>query len=509
MEVWHRWRVKTGLGWLGLAAAIPVLAGAEGLWVDGYITDGCVLQRKAVLRIGGGATPGKRVEVMFRGEVHGTTSEADGRWEVACGPYEAGGPDPMEILSEGETIRVKKVLVGDVWIFLGQSNMAYTMAPYLPWTEGVPEYEEAIVSVDGRGISLMTQPRFVHHEPWDRVEGTWRAASPESVRHFSAVAWYTLSAMREASAVPLGGIVAAIGSTGIESWLPGSPLSGGQPTPDSDELGAFRSAIRTYCEEFRASTRLGERPKNQGPDLHEDYLYTPSGCYNALVHPLTRYPVAGWVWYQGEGNAKRAAAYRDQLARLIGAYRDLWGQAEAPFIVVQLPGYRPPEDPTGETWAALREAQRQVVLKTPRTALVTTLDVGDADRIHPRDKKPVGHRCARAAITLKAAPEGRYGNLPTKALLHTDGSVELSFTGHEPMPEASPDLVIEGLWPDGQRRQAHSVQRHQDRLRVVFDGPSGGPSEIRYAYENLPTASLFQADGAPVSPFMLSVSTTE
>lgn len=215
METWGRWSKGAGLGCLGMAAALPVLAGGEGLWVDGYVADDCVLQREAVIRIGGGATPGKRVEVVFRGAVVGTESKADGRWEVSCGPYEAGGPDTMEILSGGERIRVERVLVGDVWIFLGQSNMAYTMAPYLPWTEGVPEYEEAIASVEGRNISLMTQPRFVHHEPWDRVEGAWLAASPRSVRHYSAVAWYTLMAMREKSAIPLGGIVAAIGSTGL------------------------------------------------------------------------------------------------------------------------------------------------------------------------------------------------------------------------------------------------------------------------------------------------------
>jgi len=504
--------MREGLGnnrislWAGaMALLLPALGRGSDLRVDGYFSDGCVLQRGARVEVRGTSLPGARVEVDFRGEQAFGTTDPAGQWRVEIGPLGEGGPDPLEIRSGKSKIRINTVWVGDVWVCLGQSNMAYNMAPVLPWTEGVPDFESEIAVAGDEKISLLPMPRFVYHEEWDQIEGRWLRSEPASVRHFSAVAWYMAQRLREQEDVPVGMIVSAIGSTGIESWLPGGQAETGKLSGVSGGGKGFVREVREYCRLFNAAFLDGSMPPNQGPSLFDNYLFTPSGCYNALVAPLTRYPVAGWVWYQGEGNARRAEAYQRRLEALIGDYRRLWKQPASPFIVVQLPGWKPLDDDTGTTWANLREAQRRTVLGSKAAALVVTVDVGDEQRIHPREKYPVGQRCAEAAAILKSGPDSCYGLIPEAAELKGNGQVEVRFRGDLPVSSIvcrgnfSPEMV----YADGSRSTARGVKFTEHSLHMLCPDRKDPPVAIEYGFTNNPLPSLFLPDGTPVTPFRL------
>ena len=492
------------------------------LELDRYYAEGCVLQRGAPVTVRGRAVPGARVRVELPGGAGEAVADAAGSWEAVAGPPAAGGPHTLRVSCGAERLEIGDVWVGDVWVCLGQSNMAFTLAPVPPWTEGVPDHAAEIASAGDPLIRFLPLARHAFPEPMEQVGGRWVGCVAGRTGPISAVAYHMARRLRELEDVPVGMIIAAVGSTGISSWI---SEAAGRRWPDVAErlaerdrllakhhgrMEAHRAEIEEYREAFARAVARGELPPNEGPALHDGQLFAPGGCHNALVAPLMRHPVAGWVWYQGESNVTRADAYGERLKVLIGEYRERWGQPRAPFIVVQLPGYEPAPageagtGRTGATWAWLREQQRRVVMETPGTALVATLDAGDARRIHPRNKRPVGRRCADAARALQ---EGREPWLaPARAERHGAGAVAIRFS----RPLAPQDMIIKPgcafELPDaaGGATWADCAAVRDGRL-VVAHPAAALSREIRYAFRNNPAPALFDRSGTPVTPFRLEI----
>jgi sialate O-acetylesterase len=331
--------------------------------------------------------------------------------------------------------------------------------------------------------------------------------------------------LRELEPVPVGMITAAIGATNISSWLSSRIC---RQLPDTAPLmeehaglihqhraavQKLRGSIANYQQAFAAAVGRGERPPNEGPSLYDGYLFAPAGCYNALVAPLTRYPVAGWVWYQGEANTRRAAVYSARLKALIADYRTRWQQPTAPFVVVQLPGYEPSaaeeagSNSPHTSWAWLREQQRQAVLDTPATGLVVTLDAGDARRIHPRDKRPVGRRCADEAWALRNGSVRGQAWLPTEATAVSTGVTAVHFQRQCAAGRLVPaaDFSCTVIDRSGATVEATCAAVGDDHL-LLRHPTCVAPVEIRYAFSNHPQPTLHDQTGVPVSPFRLEIS---
>lgn len=489
-------------------------------------------QRDAPCPVRGRAPPGSPVEVSFRGHIGRSRASPDGRWEVVLPPLPPGGPDPLEArgwdpngAELGPPLR-GNVRLGDVWVCLGQSNMAYTVVPYPPWTEGLPDWEREVARARIEGLHLLAQPRFACEVAWPEVAGRWRTCRPKTVAHFSAIAYSFGRALREADpTVPVGVITAAIGSTALAPWLPEEAVL---EFPDlaaeqflhrrlGEESATSgtrrRDAQAAYVRAFQRALEIGERPPNLGPEPWETFLHQPAGCYRAIVHPLTRYPVRGWVWYQGEGNTARPHDYARQLQALIAAYRQAWHQPTAPFLVVQLPGYDPSRqvgaDPASppQAWAILREQQRQAVAQTPGTALIATLDLGDPDRIHPREKRPVGERCARAALALTGRWRGDPpAPLPVRAVWLPPERLEVRFATPPRWPAGADSVAGLEILYENRGEPIPTLARPGVEGLVLATDPAGGqPLGIRYAWANHPLPTLFTRAGEPIPTFQLPV----
>ncbi len=311
----------------------------------------------------GTATDGETVTVKFQGQEVSGKAEG-GKWKVELEPLKASSePATLTISCGDQTVEIKNVLVGEVWLCSGQSNMQWTLG-----NSYESEKELASDAAKDPLLRLFTVPRQPADEPQENVDASWQKASPEELKDFSAVAYYFGRDLRKALDVPIGLISTNVGGTPAESWTSREALVA---TPGLESLVDM---------------------KNERSATHSS-----SGLYNAMIAPLVPYAVKGAIWYQGESNAGRYEEYRTLFPTMIASWRKAWGQGNFPFLFVQLAPFEPPPE---DEWAGLREAQLMTLEKSPNTGMAVITDVGEAKDIHPKKKEPVGDRLALAARKL-------------------------------------------------------------------------------------------------------------
>ncbi|MDH7602209.1 MAG: sialate O-acetylesterase [Armatimonadota bacterium] len=432
---------------------------------NGLFTDNAVLQQGIQVPIWGTAADGERVTVQFAGQTVSTTAK-DGKWMVRLKPLKAGGPYTLRI-SGSNTVELKNIMVGEVWIASGQSNMQWPLAQTL-------DAERAIASANDPLLRLYTVPRVPAAEPARDVSGSWVECTPETVKDFSAVAYYFARSLRQALNVPVGIIHSSWGGTRVEAWTSLPVL---QSDPDFNES---ISEIKDY-----------------GTNQNH-----PGALYNGMIAPLVPYAIRGAIWYQGESNARQAYRYEKRLTNMITNWRKEWGQGDFPFLMVQLaPFGKVVSEPTDSSWAELREAQLMTSLHCPNTAVVVTLDVGDPNDIHPKNKQPVGERLALAARALAYGEKVDYKGPRLKSAVIKGDRVILEFTdtggGLEAVGGPLTGFAIAGA--DG---KFHNAQATIVGDRVVVSSPEvPNPVAVRYAWADAPIANLFGKNGLPASPF--------
>jgi len=277
-------------------------------------------------------------------------------------------PRGAELLVQGrDPIRVRNVLIGDVWLCGGQSNMAFTVARGL-------NAEAEIGAADFPVIRQFLVPRRVAEEPREQMAGSWQACRPDTVADFSGVAYFFARDLDLRNRVPVGLVNATWGGTQVEAWM---------------SADALRADPSFAAIERRWQDRLAGHHAQEQEDQRR---WMPAGPYNAMIAPLIPMPFRGVILYQGEANAPRAAEYASLFQGLIRQWRDDFGDA-MPFYFVQLANHDRKSDPTRRTWASLREAQ-QAALALPHTGMVVTIDIGDVADVHPKNKQEVGRRLA-------------------------------------------------------------------------------------------------------------------
>jgi sialate O-acetylesterase len=425
---------------------------------NALFTDNMVLQRDKPVKVWGTATDGEKVKVAI-GDRSAEATAADGKWEVELKPLAAGGPHTLRIEGPDAKVELGNVLVGDVWIASGQSNMQ--------WSVNAGEDPKRIVAeAKHPRIRLFTVKRGGAPEPQANVDGRWVECSPETVGDFSAVAYHFGVALQKDVDVPIGLISTNVGGTAAQRWTPKDVLAS---TPE----------LEKYAEQNNAS------------DL-----------YNAMIHPLLKFSIKGAIWYQGESNAGEAYRYRVLFPAMIKSWRDRWNQGEFPFLFVQLAPFMKIEDQPQESgWAELREAQLMTLSKSPNTAMAVITDIGDEKDIHPKPKQPVGERLALAARALAYGQKVEYSGPIFESMITSGERAILRFKHAGEGLEARGEKLT-GFTIAGEDKKFHNATAKIEGDTVIVQSSEvSSPVAVRFGWANYPVVNLWNKDGLPASPF--------
>lgn len=479
--------------------------------VPAVFGSGMVLQRGMPIRVWGTAAPGEKIQVGLGAESLRTQAAGDGRWSVVLSARSAEAAPQALVIRGTNELRFDDVLIGDVWLCSGQSNMNMRL-------KQTDNAAAELIAATVPGIRLFTVAREVADTPQADVKGRWQACSPETAGDFSAVAYYFGRRLHRELGVPVGLIHSSWGGTAAEAWTPREALAA------SDELqpilARWDAAVADYPRakaEFEANRerlvaewkvaveaakKAGRTPPAEprlrtGPGTQ----YQPSGLYHAMIAPLATLSLRGVIWYQGEANASRAAQYRTLFPALINAWRAAWGRPDLPFLFVQLPNLARQPEPSRSGWAELREAQL-MTLATPHTGMAVTIDIGDPKDLHPTNKKDVGQRLAFAAEALAHGLPAAGRLSPVFVRAEVDGAKMLvRFKAADPLAVRGGDelkgFVIAGADKVFQPAQA----RIEGDSVVVWSEAVAAPVAVRYAWADNPECNLTGASGLPASPF--------
>jgi sialate O-acetylesterase len=498
-------------------ALLPLLAApARGdVTPHPLFCDGVVLQRDVKCPVWGTAAAGEKVTCeLRRGEndkpTRGeATADNEGRWSLTLPAGAAGGPFTLTLKGKN-TVTLKDVYVGDVWVCSGQSNMEMAML----FTH---EAKKDIAEAKYPKIRLFTVEKAVRPRPVRAVNGQWQACTPQSVVGFSAVGYFFGRELHKKLDVPIGLINTSWGGTAAEVWTPRGKLE----KTDSlkyvlkgfdDKLKQYDRAEEAYFKRLTAYAAQAKKDRSlglslspapaMGPHPFVGHPTAPAVLYNGMIKPLQPFAIKGAIWYQGESNAGKAYEYRTLFPAMIESWREDWKQGDFPFLFVQLaPWMAKVKQPQESTWAELREAQLLTARKVKNTAMAVITDVGDPADIHPRNKRVVGERLALAARAIAHGEKVVYSGPEYDSHEAKDGKVVLKFKN-----------VGKGLEAKGGELKGFTVYGEDKKwvnAKAVIEGDTvvvsaegvKEPTAVRYGWYNCPDVNLWNKDGLPASPF--------
>lgn len=432
--------------------------------------DYAVLQRNKPVPVWGAANPEKELTVLFNGQEKSVMTDAAGNWHIQLDAMPAGGPFEMEIRCDSDTIRFADILVGDVYLAGGQSNMAFRVASLTPEARG-----ELAQDIDYPDIRYYRVAQIVSGGVLlNEADRPWTKCSNARIDDWSAVATYFARNIHKEEGVPVGIIGCNHGGSMADAWI--SPEAyAADPALDAAKVIPFTSILQYYCN--------------------------PSSLYEAMLKKVAGYQLRGFIWYQGEANAKVAARYETIFSGLIKDWRRIWNDEKLPFIFAQLAAYKPTDDPEGTSWALLREQQLKTSQHVDQAAMVVTIDVGELDDIHPKDKKTVGNRFTLAAKKLIYGEDVEASGPVFDHLTITGSAAYVAFkhaaNGLQSVEDDLSEFEICG--DDFMYKPAHAVI--EGNQVKVWSDEVARPVAVRYAWKNGPQPTLYNAEGLPASPF--------
>jgi sialate O-acetylesterase len=536
--------------------SLAALASAD-VKLPAIFGDHMVLQRDRKVPVWGWADAGEEVTVSI-GDANATaTAAADGKWKTTLDSLKASD-QPAELVVKGKnTVTIKDVLVGDVWVASGQSNMEWALASANNAAVEVPK-------ADHPTIRLFIVAKKIAMEPQDDCKGTWTACTPQTAAKFSAVGYFFAREINQTQKVPVGMIGTYWGGTPAQSWasleaLKAEPKTSGYATsfekardglPEAKrklteelmpqyekDLAAWNEEIGTAHKEKLAQwtkdVELAKAEKKpipprpvpaklepRKPLTADQSPGTPTTLSNGMIAPIVPFAIKGAIWYQGESNAGDAVGYRTLFPTMITDWRNRWGQGDFPFLWAQIANYKKRQDqPTqaADGWAGLREAQ-SMALKLPNTAQAVIIDIGEAADIHPRDKINVGKRLALGARSM-AYGEKIVASGPVYDSIKIEGdrarvtfkSVGEGLTiGAAPVVEGAPPAKdpaastkdLKGFIIAGADKKFVWATAEIDGDSIIVSSPEvKEPVAVRYAWADNPEANLYNKNGLPASPF--------
>ncbi|MEO6876290.1 MAG: sialate O-acetylesterase [Opitutaceae bacterium] len=469
--------------------------------------DHAVLQRDQALPVWGRATPGEHVTVTFHDQTIGTTTAADGRWMVYLDAVPASA-EPAELVVTGKnTLTVKDVLVGEVWLASGQSNMEWPL-------KSAANGEREVATANYPQLRLYSVLRTVAEQPAETATGSWQPCTPESVKMFSAVAYFFGRDLQRKLGVPVGIIGTYWGGTPIESWMSNSTLRSMAAWPAIDarwlkdsanfsERLAQYTAKRAAWDKANAVANATKTPNPlswPAPPIGPGTPYALSVLFNAMIAPLQPYALRGVIWYQGEQNWPRPEEYAGLFPAMIRSWRAQWGQGDFPFYFVQLANFTVVNDPTHRAWARLRDAQASA-LALPATGMAVTIDIGNPKSIHPLNKQDVGRRLALIAKTQVYNIPGDFSGPRFAYVTGEPSAIRVHFT-HAAMGLIAAGKPVQSLEVAGADQKFYPATGKIERDTLLVSSPQVKvPLAVRYAWSNAPMANLYNGAGLPAVPF--------
>ena len=498
-----------------MKAALPVLAFALLTPLSAEVTlaplfrDGAVLQRGVPVPVWGTADAGEKITATFAGQQVSATTGTDGRWKVAFNPLIASSESRDLVVKGTNIITVRDVVVGEVWIASGQSNMEWPLA-YA--TDSKAEIAAANFPLL-RHFKVAKQASFI---PLETVDGAWAAATPANAGKFTAVGYFFGRSLHQKLNVPVGIINSSWGGTAVEPWISpeaykaspelskGFVQQGKGPRATPAEKAAYEASHATWVKDRDAAKAAGQTFKTEAPKAPRGTAgsRTLAALNNGMIAPLVPYALRGAIWYQGESNAGHANLYATRFAALITGWRTQFGQGDFPFYWVQLPNLDVGNaNQTNWSWAQMREAQTQT-LSLPNTGQAITIDVGEAKGLHPKNKKPVGERLALLALARTYAVKDVVDSGPVFASATREGrAYRIAF---KPASSAlkSAAAGLSGFEVAGADQVFHPAEARIDGATVIVTcSMIADPVAVRYSYRNAPIAGLFNSEGLPAAPF--------
>ncbi len=474
--------------------------------------DHMVLQRGMAVPIWGTVGANQEVVVEAAGKSAKATADGAGNFLAKLPELEYGGNAvTLTLTAGGEKLVLRDVLIGDVWIGSGQSNMEWPL-------HATHDSKKAIAEADFPNIRLFTFPKVTLLSPTKEVLGKWEVCSPQTVKNFSAVAYYFGREIHDREKVPMGLIANAWGGKPVESFMSEEAIESDpafKPLLDKKEaaahhLPAARAAYEKRLVEWEKnnaatnpatkSTTTKPAAKPQEPLGSQDSSLA-SNIYNGMVHPLVPIAIKGAIWYQGESNAGRAEQYRALFPAMITDWRKQWGQGDFPFIWVQLANFKERRPEPGDSdWAELREAQ-SMALKLPNTAQAVIIDIGEAKDIHPKNKADVGKRLALAAERIAYGKNDVVHSGPVFDSMKIEGNgARLKFLHADGL--RAKDGALKGFAIAGEDKKFVSAEAKVEGDAVVVRAAGvEQPVAVRYAWADNPECNLYNGADLPASPF--------
>ena len=478
-----------------LAIGLAAFSVRADVRLHGLFTDNIVLQRGTDVPIWGWADDGENVVVQF-GDQSVRTVAKDGRWMARLKRLKVGEPRVLKVNGKN-SITLTNVVVGEVWIASGQSNMEWPMrASFSPETE--------CAAASNPMIRLFTVPKLKAEAPTNNVPGKWSECTPAGASNFSAVAYYFARDLQKALEVPVGMIHTSWGGSPAEVWMSEQVLSS-NPEYKRDILDAYPAAKQKYdgaLADFKKRQAQAKAEGKQFTNFAPWAVWRPTELYNGMIAPLIPFAIKGAIWYQGESNAERAHQYRRLFVDMIRNWRRDWGQGNFPFLEVQLAPFKDiRKQPTNSSWAELREAQLYATQTLPKVGLAVITDVGEEKDIHPKKKEPVGARLALAARGIAYGEKLEYSGPIYKSAKFRGDRVVISFN-HVGSGLVARDGALKGFAIAGPDKKFVWGQAEIEGDKVVVHHDDiAKPIAVRYGWADFPVVNLWNKDGLPATPF--------
>jgi len=429
-----------------------------------------VLQQGQTNIIWGWATPREKITVGFANVNYTTRAAKNGRWKLTLPALKAGGPYTLDVSSNDIEVSLNNILIGEVWLCAGQSNMFWPLSRSSGANKDIAESDNKALRLFKVRRTYAEQPLHLFDKP-----SRWYAASPDSVRDFSAACYHFGKQLQETLDMPIGLIQAASGGTVITSWAP------------------------IQSRAARAEMNWRTEPRNQ-----------PTVLFNGMISPITPYGMRGVVFYQGESDTRKPDGYGLALTDLIRSWREMFRQ-NLEFQIVQLANYGEPSSVTANSrWARLREEQRKAADDELNTQLVVTIDLGEGNNIHPSDKRSVGKRIALSALGSTYGREGVFLSPTYRAHVTIGNTIRIDFdnTGTG-LSTRNEDAVI-GFAVCATERRCRPVKAKINGASVEITLRKGeSPAWIRYGWAGNPNVNLYNSAGLPTGPFQINLNQQE
>jgi sialate O-acetylesterase len=500
-------------------------------------TSHMVLQRELKVPVWGTAEAGEQITVEFAGQKKSATAGAEGRWRLDLAPLTASAEGRAFVVHGSHTaasVQLDDVLVGEVWLASGQSNMDFSVSKKVKYFAGIANEEQEIAAANYPLIRMFTGEAAKTYEPQARVKGEWRVCTPETVPAFSAVGYIFARDLQRELKVPVGIVTLSFGASTAESWIRRETMAADpQLKPMLDRFDALVKSFREHPPEVVAAPRsedvshpngptpppatatagaatppppAANRRRNAGPRDPVQDQHNATVLFNGMIAPVIPYAIRGAIWYQGEsiiGGAAGIALYPHVQATLVHDWRALWGEGDFPFYIVQLAGQE-----AASNSPAVREAQATLLKLEPNTGMAVTTDIGEAKNVHPHNKQDVGDRLTRIALANTYGRQIEFSGPQYQSFKVEGSAIRVSFTHLGGGLIAKGGGALKWFVVAGADGKFVAADAHLEGDTVVVSSPAvSAPTAVRYAWVNFPDGcNLFNAAGLPAPQFRTDAS---